>query len=112
MIKEYICEKIDAATIYCKVQIYYENDSNNWKFWWNIYSNIEYELIVSFQLQLKSLTWMWFHKKHMDKFFIQMNIISVLKKNILLKFYFHLKDDKNYVGGLYIKFHFICLSKC
>jgi hypothetical protein len=33
---------------------------------------------------------MWFHKKYMDKFFIQINI-SVLKKNILLKNYFQLK---------------------
>jgi hypothetical protein len=50
-------------------------------------------------------------QKNMDKFFIRMNI-SVLKKNILLKKYFHFKDDKNYVGGLYTKIHFICLSKC
>ncbi len=47
----------------------------------------------------------------MDKFFIQMNI-SVLERNILLKNEFHLKDDKNYVGGLYIKICFICLVKC
>jgi hypothetical protein len=45
---------------------------------------------------------MWFHKKHLDKFFIQKSI-SVLKKYILLKKYFHLKDDNNYVGGLCIK---------
>jgi hypothetical protein len=49
-----------------------------------------------------------FTKKHLDKFFIQTNI-SVLKKNILLRNYFHLKDEKNYVEGLYIKIHFICL---
>jgi hypothetical protein len=54
---------------------------------------------------------MWFHKKYLDKFFIQMNI-SVLEKIILLKNYFHLKDDKNYVVGFYIKTHFVCLSKC
>jgi len=36
---------------------------------------------------------MWFHKKHLDKFFIQTNI-SVLKTNITLKIYLHLKDDK------------------
>jgi len=53
---------------------------------------------------------MWFHKKHLDKFFIQMNI-SVLKKNILSENYFQLKDDQNYVGQLCIKIHFICLSK-
>jgi hypothetical protein len=35
-------------------------------------------------------SFMWFHKKHLDKFFIQTNI-NVLKN------YFHLKDDKNYV---------------
>jgi hypothetical protein len=44
----------------------------------------------------------WFHKKRMHKFFIQMSI-SVLKENILLKNYFHLKDDKNYFGGLLSK---------
>jgi hypothetical protein len=38
----------------------------------------------------------------MNKFFIQTNI-SMLKKNILLKIYFHLKDNKNYVEGLYVK---------
>jgi hypothetical protein len=44
-------------------------------------------------------------QKQLDKFFIQMNI------NVL-KFYFQLKNDKNYVGGLCIKIHFILLSKC
>ncbi len=39
------------------------------------------------------------------KFFIQ-------KKIIMLKNYFQFKDNKNYVGGLYIKIHFTCLSKC
>jgi hypothetical protein len=33
---------------------------------------------------------MWFHKKDLNKVFIQMSI-SVLKKNILLKNYFYLK---------------------
>jgi hypothetical protein len=27
MIKKYICEKIELVTIYCKVQIYFLNDS-------------------------------------------------------------------------------------
>jgi hypothetical protein len=72
---------------------------------------IEYELIIPFQLQLKSLTHVISQKKHLDKFFIQRSI-SVLKKNILLKFYFHLKDDKNYVVGFYIEIRFICVSKC
>jgi hypothetical protein len=49
-------------------------------------------------------------QKNLDKFFFQMGI-SVLKKNILLKSYFYLKDDKDYVGSLFIKIHFICLSK-
>jgi hypothetical protein len=62
-------------------------------------------------ITIEKFDWNVIHKKHMDKFFIQMNI-SVLKKNILLKNEFHLKHDKNYVGGLYIKIHFICLSKC
>jgi hypothetical protein len=35
-----------------------------------------------------------------------------VEKNILLKNYFHLKDNKSYVGGLHIKINFICLSKC
>jgi len=26
MMKEYICEKIDVVTTYCKVQIYYKNE--------------------------------------------------------------------------------------
>jgi hypothetical protein len=70
----------------------------------------EYESIIPFQLQLKSLTLVISQKK-MDKFFIQMSL-NVLKKNISFKNYFHLKDDNNYVGGLCIKIHFICLSKC
>jgi hypothetical protein len=45
---------------------------------------------------------MWFHKKHLDKFFIQTSI-NVLKENILLKIYFHTKNDNNYVGSLCIK---------
>jgi hypothetical protein len=39
---------------------------------------IEYELIIPFQLQLKSLTHVISQKKHLDKFFIQRSI-SVLK---------------------------------
>ncbi len=31
MIKEYICENLNVVTIYCKVQIYSKNDSNNYK---------------------------------------------------------------------------------
>jgi hypothetical protein len=46
-------------------------------------------------------------QKNLDKFFIQTNI-NVLKENILLKNYFHLKYNKNYVGGLCIKIRFIC----
>jgi len=46
----------------------------------------------------------------MDKFSIQMNIF-VLKKNILLKIYFHLKDDKNCVGGPCIKNPFYMFIK-
>jgi len=38
-------------------------------------------------------------QKNIDKFLIQTSI-NVLKKNILLKIYFHLKNDKNYVEGL------------
>ncbi len=53
---------------------------------------------------------MWFHKKHLDKFFIQTSI-SVLKTNIMLKIYFHLKDDKNYVRGLCIKIEFYMFIK-
>jgi len=56
MIKECICENFDVVMIYCKVQIYSLNNSNNYKTWWNTKSYIEYELIVLFQLQLKSLT--------------------------------------------------------
>ncbi len=37
--------------------------------------------------------------------------ISVLKKNILLKTYFHLKPNKNYFESFYTKIHLICLSK-
>jgi hypothetical protein len=35
----------------------------------------------------------------------------VLKKNILLKFYFHLKDDKNCIGGPCIKNPFYMFIK-
>jgi len=35
---------------------YIYNDSNNCKTWWSILLYIEYELIIPFQLQLKSLT--------------------------------------------------------
>ncbi len=48
---------------------------------------------------------MWFHKKTSREIF-HSNEQSVLKKNILLKNYFHLNDNKNYVGGLCIEFHY------
>jgi hypothetical protein len=56
MIKEYICEKIDVVTIYCKVQTYFLNDLNNCKTWWSSWWYIEYELTIPFQLQLNFLT--------------------------------------------------------
>ncbi len=37
--------------------------------------------------------------------------IFIQKIIIMLKNYFQLKDNKKYVGGLYIKIHFTCLSK-
>jgi hypothetical protein len=109
MIKEYICENLYVVTIYYKVQIYSKNDSNKCKLD-EVFSHIlNMNWLYHFNYNWK--VWlMWFHKKHLEEFFIQMNI-SVLKKNILLKNYFHLKVDKNYVEGLYIKIHFICLSK-
>jgi hypothetical protein len=61
------------------VQTYFLNDSNNCKTWRNIKSYIEYGLIVPFQLQLKSLTHVISPKKK-NKFFIQTNILSALKK--------------------------------
>ncbi len=35
MIKKYSCENINVITIYCKVQIYSKNDSNNCETCWN-----------------------------------------------------------------------------
>jgi len=56
MIKKCICENLYVVMIYCKVQIYSKNDSNKCKTWWSTFSYIEYEVIVPFQLQLKSFT--------------------------------------------------------
>jgi hypothetical protein len=39
-------------------------------------------------------------------------ILNDVEKKSLLKKYFHLKDNKNYVGDLCIRIHFTCLSKC
>jgi hypothetical protein len=46
----------------------------------------------------------------MDKFSIQMNI-SVLKENILLKNYFHLKKNENYVEFFNIKINFYIFTE-
>jgi hypothetical protein len=55
---------------------------------------------------------MWFHKKHLKKFFIQINI-SVLKKIFWWKITFIWKMIRiMLLGGLCIKIHFICLWKC
>ncbi len=67
-------------------------------------------MIVPFQLQLKSLIHVITQKSSGQVF--HSNEHKRVEINILLKIYFHLKDDKNYVGGLAIKIHFICLSKC
>jgi len=47
-------------------------------------------------------------KRKIDRFFIQTNIIML--KNYLLKNYSHLKNNKNYFGGL-CKICVTCLSK-
>jgi len=74
---------------------------------WSYY--IEYELIIPFQLQLKSLICVISQKTFGQVF--HSNEHKCVEKNIFLKNYFHLKDEKNYVKNLCIKIHFICLSK-
>jgi hypothetical protein len=64
MIKKYICENLNVVMIYCKMKIYSKKDSNNNKTWWNTWSYIEYELIVLFQPQLKSLIQMILQKTY------------------------------------------------
>jgi len=54
MIENNISEKIVVIPIYCKVQIYFKNHSNNYQIWWNIQSYITYEFIVLFQFYMKS----------------------------------------------------------
>jgi hypothetical protein len=63
----------DFKLIWCNVLLLHRMHHFNWKVWL-----------------------MWFHKKHLNKFFIQMNIS--VENNILLNYYFHLKDDTNYVA--------------
>jgi hypothetical protein len=57
---------------------------------------------------MKSLTQVSY-KKNLNNVF--QTIISVLKKNILLKNYLYLKNDKNYVGSLCIKNPFYMFIK-
>jgi hypothetical protein len=66
-----------------------------------------HELIVPFQLQLKFLIQVISQKTFGQVF--DSNEHKYVEKNKFLKNYFHLKDKKNYVGGLCIKIHFICL---
>jgi len=54
IVKQYICENIRVITLYCKVQISFKNYSNDCQSWWNIKSYIECELIVPFQVHMKS----------------------------------------------------------
>jgi hypothetical protein len=54
MIKKYINEKIVIVLIYCEVQIYFKNHSNDYQTWWSTQSYITYEFIVPFQLYMKS----------------------------------------------------------
>jgi hypothetical protein len=56
-------------------------------------------------IRIEKLDSYGFTKKNLNKFSIQMSI------SILLKNYFHLKDNKNYVEGICIEIHYICLSK-
>jgi hypothetical protein len=106
----FLWKNICCYNILQLVQIYFLNDSNNCKNWWSILLYIEYELIVPFQLQLKSLTHVisW---KTFEQIF-HSNEHKCVEKNNLLKNYFHSKDDKNYVGVLCIKINFICSLKC
>jgi hypothetical protein len=106
-----ICDKINVVVIYYIVKIYSKNIQIIAKLD-EIFSHIlNMNWLYHFNYNWKVWFEMWFHKKHMDKIFIQMNI-NVLKKNTLLKNYSHLKDDKNYVKRFCIKINFICLSKC
>jgi hypothetical protein len=99
MIKEYIYGGKNVVMIYYKMQIYCKMIQMIPKLD-EIFSHIlNMNWLYHFNYNWK--VWLlWFHKKHLNKFFIQMNI-SVLKKNILLKDYFHLKDDKNCCKSLY-----------
>jgi len=54
---------------------------------------------------------MRFHEKIFKQNFLSNEHKNVLKKNVLLKIYFHLKDNKNYLKNFYTKIHLIYLSK-
>jgi hypothetical protein len=51
-----------------------------------------------------------FTNKHMDQVFHLSEHKCVEKKHFVAKL-LSFEDDKNYVGGLFIKIHFLCLSK-
>jgi len=72
--------------IYYKMQMYFLNDSNNCKTWWNTSHILNMNWLYHFNYNWKVRV-IWFHKKHLDKFFIQMSI-SMLKNTFCWKFTF------------------------
>jgi len=90
MIETYINEKIIIVLIYCKVQIYFKNHSNDYHILWNIQSYITYDFIVPFQFYMKNFIHVISQKKHLDEVFYSnkckcVNTIFFFEKSLLFE---------------------------
>jgi hypothetical protein len=65
MIMKYVWQNVIHLPKYFKVKIDSKNYSNNYQTLWNIYTYVEYELIVLFKFHIQKIWFIWFHKKHL-----------------------------------------------
>ncbi len=98
---------LKLETIYYKVKIYFKIDSNNCKIWWIFIFTLNMSWLYHFNYNLKSLI----HVSSQNTFgqIFHSNQHKCVEKNHFWKIIFIWKYNKNYVWGLCIKIHFICL---
>jgi hypothetical protein len=105
MIK-YICEKLIHVPIYHKVQFFLKMISIITTFD-EIFNHIlNMSWLYHFNSTLK-VPFIWFHKECLDEIF-HANKYNYVEKTNFVEIYFHLKNNKNYIGSLCTKIHFTC----
>jgi hypothetical protein len=66
---KYVWQNVIHVPKYFEAKIDSKNYSNNYWTLWNIYTYVDYELIVLFKFHIQKIWFIWFHKKNLNEMF-------------------------------------------